>query len=470
VSSTPGLLELLHPDGACGAAAVVGVRCPGWWLPSARCTPGEPVDLVVLGPEAEEQELLEAVGLLMPDGIVCVSAGPGRRRRVLALLRTAGLYVTNSLLRQRPAMGQERLVALERSTLRRATGRWWPPGAARAVRRWHRDVLLIAQRRGARPVAQWVLPGRSAAGERLVSLEVRQRIGRRSIVVQRLDEHGRLMGVAKLSLQDGTGGATIGREAKALEVLGPAVRAAGADLPDSSVVCLPGGCPALLQTPIPGHQVDGLLARRELRFGAFADRLTDWLERWNGATSSGCAIDHGWLDREILSPARAVAAQLVGGGQYLEWLHARCVAVEGKPLPVVAAHCDLTTSNIFLTANGRLGVIDWETSSERGLPLRDLVYCLVDAARVSARRGQRLRAFTDCFDSSGKYRTIAQRSVARLRRVVGLSEEMTTICFHGCWLKHAFDEGQQRGSGEAPSFLPIVERLAQQRLPGAGLE
>jgi thiamine kinase-like enzyme len=195
---------------------------------------------------------------------------------------------------------------------------------------------------------------------------------------------------------------------------------------------------------------------------AFASRLTDWLERWNRATRTIRTIDRGWLEREVLAPAGAVAPRLSGGTGYLERLRSQCAAVEGNAVPLVAAHCDLTTSNIVDVPGGRLGILDWESSQEAGLPLRDLAYGLVDAVWASQRRGSRTQAFADCFEPGGKHRDLARNSETRIRQALGLSDQFAALCFQGCWLQHAADEAAVRTGNEPEPFLGIVARLAGQ--------
>ena len=54
----------------------------------------------------------------------------------------------------------------------------------------------------------------------------------------------------------------------------------------------------------------------------------------------------------------------------------------GEPLPTVAAHGDLTMSNVLL-GEGAPGVVDWEASTATGVPLRDLLYAAVDATAAA---------------------------------------------------------------------------------------
>jgi hypothetical protein len=305
-----------------------------------------------------------------------------------------------------------------------------------------------------------MLPGQTMVAAPRLLLQEKRKGGRTSIVIELLDERSRLRGVAKVAFLDGVTGEGVVREAEALSRLAPAVRAAGADLPAANLVRLPGGYPAILLSPLQGHRADTLLARGKMALGGFASRLTDWLERWNQATRTMRTIDRGWLEREVLAPAEAIAHRLAGGAGYLEWLRSKCAGVEGNAFPLVAAHCDLTTSNVLDGPGGRLGVVDWESAQEAGLPLRDLVYGLVDAVWASGRRGSRTQAFEDCFDPGGKHHDLARASEARIRRAIGLDDKFAALCFQGCWLQHAADEAAVRTGTDPEPFLEIVERLA----------
>ena len=462
MTDRPGLLELLHPDGHATTAVMVQVRCPASWLPSRGDPAGSPVDLAVLGSEVDEAHVRQAAARLSPDGVLCMFAPRSGRRKVRKWLHQSGVEVVHSLLIRRVTAGWERLISLDPGAIRRASGRWLPAGAHHLLGWWYPEVVLIGRRPEARPCCQWMTPGGMVEAPTLL-LQEKRRGARSSIVIELLDRRSQLVRVAKVALSNGVASESVVREAEAMTCLASAVSSSGADLPAASVVLLPGGCPAILQSPLEGRQVDGLLARGKLGVDVFVSRLTDWLERWNRLTMTIRTIDREWLEREVLAPAEVVVHRLAGGAGYLERLRVRCAGVEGDAVPLVATHCDLTTSNILDGKGGRLGVVDWESSQEAGLPLRDVIYGIVDAVWAASGRGSRIQAFQDCFEGGGKHLDLARGSEIRIRRALGLSDEFAALCFHGCWLQHAADEAAARGATDPEPFLGIVERLADQR-------
>jgi hypothetical protein len=278
-----------------------------------------------------------------------------------------------------------------------------------------------------------------------------------------LDRKGRPLAVAKLRAKKGHASEQIVCEAKLMAQLGPSLLASGALAPVSRIVSLPDGRLASVENAVEGTPADGLLARRHLKFRAFLEAVLAVLERWNAATRVTQNADRAWLEREILEPAAAAAPLWQGGEAYLEWLRERCAEVEGKPLPLVATHGDLTTSNILVSSAGDLGLVDWEAATESGLPLGDLLYCLVDAARIVGRYRDRAEAFRSCFEPSGRYWNDVHEAEMRLRQVLQISRSYAILCLHGSWLQHARNEQIQAGAAGPWPFLRIVEHLARTR-------
>jgi hypothetical protein len=462
VSCAPGVLELLHPDGGGRLTRVIGTGCPEWLSPTHREGAG-PVDLAVVAPGPGrpfdapmwEHQLREAARSLAPDGVLCGFVSPSRRRWMVRMLRASGLELVDALQYDPQTPAGQRLMSLRPAALHRATGRYVPPGATVLLRRLHPRVVLIASRPGARPLLHWLLP---AAVPRAAVIGIRRRAGHDSIVVEVLASAGGLLAVAKLGAERGLASDRVVREADLVSRLAPGLRACGVGVAMIGVVRLAGGSPAAVQTPVSGTAADRLFASGRLELRPFAEALLGLLERWNRTTRVSHVCDRRWLEREILDPATVVCARLTQGAEYLQWLHERCAALEGQRVPLVATHGDLTASNVLVSAGGALGLVDWEAAAEHGLPLRDLAYGLVDAAFAADGRENRVHAFSHCFESGGRHREMVRRAQARLQDVLGLSDELATLCLHGCWLQHARDEDLE--GPEARPFRGIVQRLA----------
>ena len=122
-------------------------------------------------------------------------------------------------------------------------------------------------------------------------------------------------------------------------------------------------------------------------------RVAPWLERWNAATAVPGTVDEVLLERELLRPAAALAPLLPEGDRYEAWLRQRAERWDGSPIPLVAAHHDLTMTNVLLTPSGGIGVVDWASARERSLPLVDLAYAMADATAAATGYLDRAAAF-----------------------------------------------------------------------------
>jgi hypothetical protein len=94
--------------------------------------------------------------------------------------------------------------------------------------------------------------------------------------------------------------------------------------------------------------------------------VAEWLEAWNRATVRTESLGADELEREVLAPLRLLAPLLADGGAYAARVRSLCARVEGRPLPRVAAHGDLTLHNLLLDG-ATLGVVDWEAARADGL-------------------------------------------------------------------------------------------------------
>ena len=130
------------------------------------------------------------------------------------------------------------------------------------------------------------------------------------------------------------------------------------------------------------------------------------------------------------------------------------------PIPFVAAHNDLTMANLLQDRKEGLGVLDWETASETGLPLTDLYYALVDAVVATDGNSDRLAAFESCFSPGGEHRALLSQLQQRIIAGIGFPGELSFLCLHACWLQHAVNESNVAAASDARPFLQIVQWLA----------
>jgi hypothetical protein len=119
--------------------------------------------------------------------------------------------------------------------------------------------------------------------------------------------------------------------------------------------------------------------------------------------------------------------------------------------------------NILLGEQGQLGVIDWESASEKGLPFVDFFYAVTDAITVAQTNGDRSKAFKESFASGGTYESMVGQFLTALRRVVQIPDETVRLCFHACWLHHAANEYRSTGPSDPHPFLDLIQWLALNR-------
>ena len=482
------LLELLHPDGGAARARVLGGACPAALGPADAAPEGGPADLVVVAPaagELREGGWLEraaevAARDVAADGVVVALLPARLRARAGALLRQHGLQLARPLAHVPRGEGNDYLLSLAPASLRHAVGVLMPLHPARrraallALRLGHwpgaalrlasdAGVAIVARRPGARPVAHWLFGG-TEDGALVMRAKWR---GARGVAVV----HGIASGatqptvVAKLALSAGgtAAGTTASGELARLARLGGAARAAGARVPEARALTLGGGRPALVESVVPGEPLSVLLARHPRRLEPALDRVTEWLERWHRETRRVQPLDEARLDRWLLAPAAVLAPSLEDGDAYLAWLRARCARVLGRSVPLVAAHNDLTTSNLLLGAHGELGVVDWEEADAEALPLGDFFYCVTDALTATRRVGGRAVAFDRCFGHAGHYSALATRLGHRLQGAVELPAGVAELSLHACWLRHALNEEAKALPQRGRPFLAIMRALAGRR-------
>jgi len=219
------------------------------------------------------------VGLRLPPDAVALLRLPARARAAVA--REGELELGPAVLE----IGG-RLVAAERGAVR------WALGAVPASARGRLAALApgwalarsapaaIARPPRSRPLAAWL--GARGPGT--------------SVVVA--PGAAFLLDGERLSLAAKVGAGPPARreltEARALAELGPAARAAGADVPEVVEEDELRGRPLLVTTGVEGRPVSVLLAERPDRRDALVARIVDWLLRWNVATAVETTLWPKW--------------------------------------------------------------------------------------------------------------------------------------------------------------------------------
>jgi phosphotransferase family enzyme len=312
-------------------------------------------------------------------------------------------------------------------------------------------VGLVARRVDGRPLADWV--GRATgsglrAQGAIVGTSWRGSTG--SLTVHCFGPCAEApWGIAKLATAGGDEGAALVR-------LGPGAVCAGARVPEPLGRVAMSARSVVVETHVTGTPAASLLARSPHRLHSLLELLTVWLARWGEATASRTTLDRAFLDELVVRPAASLRDLLPDG--YAEWLRARCDAFVGAEAPLVATHNDLTMWNVLVDHRNPLGVVDWETAEDGGLPLVDFFYAVTDAAAAGNRYASRLGALQSCFARGGEHTEFVAGLQTRVAAPVGVERPLAELAFHACWIRHAANEHSAEPDGT--EFARIVQWLA----------
>lgn len=473
-------VELMHPDGEVRGEAAIGARAARF-RPASRPESQGGADLLWLAPSAAECRtrgwLADAVARtereLAPDGIAYVLPPPGWRGRCAARLRRAGFRVEAPTAHLASGGVERWLVPLRRGEVRLLLRSVLPlptalrrlaaaaaraPGWPRVVAETWPTVGFVARRPAGR--APWSWLGGTGADVAVPDGVVAVRGWRGSddsVLLHLLAADGTHAAVAKVA-RAGAGA----DEAETLARLGGAAEAAGARVPRVLGSGSISGRRVTTLGVVPGRRAVDEVGRSAARARRVLLRVADWLEAWNRATVRTDALGADELEREVLGPLRLLAPLLADGGAYAARVRSLCARVEGRPLPRVAAHGDLTLHNLLLDG-AALGVVDWEGARADGWPLTDLEYAAVDAAAAAAGYRDRARAWAECFRPGGAFAAELAGRRARLADALGIPPPFAELCRHACWLHHAANEHRSAGETSDRPFLAVLRAVAGTR-------
>jgi hypothetical protein len=214
-----------------------------------------------------------------------------------------------------------------------------------------------------------------------------------------------------------------------------------------------------------GAPADAWLAAHPARLEELVCRIASWLEAWNASTRRLAIVRPRWAIDEVLGPARVVAPLLDAPDSYLHWLTVACERVEGRLLPTVTTHGDLTMSNILVEERTPLRIVDWESARPHGLPFADFHYAAADGRAAIDRYRTRAQALVDSVDSRTDYGRFVARLTARIDGALARDPATSRLLLHAAALQHAAHERAKRQPGIQP-FGTLVRWLADRELRG----
>lgn len=473
-------LELFHPDGVVERCLILGANCPEHLRPEKQCAAGEMADLVVVAPSGDEcrrpgllREMFGEVGYrLAPGGIVYMMTPRRWRLESQRMLQECGLKVDTFFFHLPDWQSGCYMVPLHPMPVQYAfsnlmPARWWRlrltrgallfPVGARSLSFLFPWTALVARRPGERGVFDWLcrLDGETRRPQTaIVTASWRQL--KESIVLHRFaGADANPSGVVKLGRAVESGSQP--GEMAALEHLGQGARKAGATVPLARLYKI-GGRRFLLQEFISGRSAAALLTGRPDRISDLMERVAAWLTCWNLETRVVRFLNGDLMD-EVLATAEFLAPRVEQGNEYRNWLTGKYASLQ-VPVPLVAAHNDLTMWNIIVDDQGHLGIVDWEAARKEFYPLVDFYYAMMDAV-VTSRRMKRVEAFRACYAPGGAYTQIVGGILEGMKKSLQISPGWAEVSLHACFLHHAANEARSAGPGDPRPFMEIVEWLAQ---------
>jgi hypothetical protein len=357
-------------------------------------------DLAVVG-HPDLPTLLAASAALRPGGVCYIEwrrSGPGGRRRLAAMLRTAGFGHPSSYLAWRSALRASVWLPLGSPSAARYFERELHGRTRRPVARVLRTLVTLGGRAGIAGTLSTVVRKPAAPGEELPEPPFFGTIrrdwarwgfpgtpdalslmlltgGPRSLskvagfVFTDADSGPRL--VVKMARAPGAAPGLM-REARVLRALEASCAGGPLRMPrvifsvdDHTLV-------AVGETALRGVPLLSLLNRRNYR--ALALQATDWLirlalcSRQSGAPAAGRVVAEEWAQFQRTFGRVLSARQLADMRRVLSQLDG---------VRSVCEHRDFSPWNVFLAPDRQLAVLDWESAEMAGVPALDLLYFLV---------------------------------------------------------------------------------------------
>jgi hypothetical protein len=467
-------LEMWHPTGAPRRRLALGHHAG-----ADSCGDDGPVDFALVAPspvETDREWLEQAIALatrrLDGGGVLWIIVPRRWRRTAERAVARGDLVLLDAVLAIPRWPHSTHFVPIVRDALRDAGPRHlgmpraasWLIGSLvgvgafrRLLRRAAPGCALLAAREPGLPIFKW-LGDEDGAGAVTATVSSGPRRDARVAVVLRFSARRRGPDLVVKAALDGSGERRVRAERAALERIGPTAAGTGAAVPVLKA------CPrpwALATDPLAGRSAADALASAPRRLEPIAGVVAGWLQRWNLASASRAVASADILEEMLLGPVRRLVADGTASESYANAMEVLAGRLQGGSLVVVAAHGDLTMSNVLLTAGPAPGILDWESAIATGLPLADLWYALADAVARAGRVSHAAAVEALVIGARPAPAALAQmptQHAAALR----LSVDQAMLAFHACWVAHAYEE-LRRGVADG-SFAGVVRTVAARRL------
>ncbi len=206
------------------------------------------------------------------------------------------------------------------------------------------------------------------------------------------------------------------------------------------------------ETALTGTPLSACLTAANVR--RFGLKAAMWLATL-GRTTEAAADPEAWdgFLTAALTEFESTFASILAPGSLLE---ARARLRTIPPLPVVWEHRDYSPTNIVVTPEGELGVLDWE-SAARGAPFLDLLYFLTMGTFLVERAwstGAFRQTYRASLSPATGYGQVVREAVATYTEQTGYDPAVVPVLRLLVWMIHAKSE-YRRFVGRAGGRPPI---------------
>ena len=173
------------------------------------------------------------------------------------------------------------------------------------------------------------------------------------------------------------------------------------------------------------------------------DSVVDWLVHLGHSTLGLRSASGGAAELQELL---ACAERYVTSAQersVLDRATEPLLMLGSQPLPRVFEQRDMGPWNLLLARDGKIGVLDWESSCIGGYPAWDLFYFLAHCGFMvdrSPNLRERMKSFEHTFWGRHGFASTARAALWRYVRGLGLREEWLGALSAACWLHHTLSE------------------------------
>jgi aminoglycoside phosphotransferase (APT) family kinase protein len=190
----------------------------------------------------------------------------------------------------------------------------------------------------------------------------------------------------------------------------------------------------LLETALLGEPIDQDMVRRDP--ASCIQAVTGWIAQLPSVHAADRGT--GWFEALLEGPLQRLSGALAGSAEGARLLKQTSELVEPlrrAEFPLVFEHGDLSDPNLLWLGDGRVGIVDWELSQPRGLPLHDLCFFLAYVAVATARATQvdsQVAAFHRAFFEPGGW---ARPLLVADAEEAGLPGRLIAPLVVACWMR-----------------------------------